>query len=77
MDDFEHIYPSNPILYVKEVHERLAREPLTASRAKFEWSELNIFDVAGPTGRHGVLLGTKRWHAARTQSPDACNSASS
>jgi hypothetical protein len=66
VDDFEHIYPSNPILYVTEVHERLAREPLTALRAKFEWSELNIFDVAGPTGRHGVLLGTKRWHAART-----------
>ena len=49
VDDFEHIYPNNPILYVTEVHERLAREPLTASRAKFEWSELNIFDVAGPT----------------------------
>ena len=77
VDDFEHIYPSNPILYVTEVHERLAREPLTPLRAKFEWSELNIFDVAGPTGRHGVLLGTKRWHAARTQSPGACNSASS
>ena len=23
VDDFEHIYPSNPILYVAEVHERL------------------------------------------------------
>ena len=67
VDDFERIYASNPILYVTEVHERLAPEPLKALRAKFEWSELNVFDVAGPTGRHGVLLGTKRWHAVKTQ----------
>jgi hypothetical protein len=33
----------------------------TALRKTFEWSELNIYDLAGPTGRHGVLLGTKRW----------------
>src|SRR5262249_39459155 len=59
--DFERVYPRNPILYVVEVHERLAPEPLAALRAKFEWSELNIYDIAGPTGRHGILLGTKRW----------------
>jgi hypothetical protein len=61
VDDFERIYPSNPILYVTEVHERLVPEPLAALRTRFEWSELNIYDIAGPTGRHGVLLGTKRW----------------
>jgi hypothetical protein len=67
VDDFERIYPSNPILYVTEVHERLVPESLAALRARFEWSELNVFDVAGPTGRHGVLLGTKRWNAPRNQ----------
>lgn len=61
IDDFEGVYPNNPILYVVEVHERLVPEPLAAIRSTFEWSELNIYDLAGPTGRHGVLLGTKRW----------------
>ena len=36
-------------------------EPLAALRETFERSELNIYDLDGPTGRHGVLLGTKRW----------------
>jgi hypothetical protein len=61
IDDFELVYPNNPILYVVEVHERLVPKPLAALRNMFEWSELNIYDLAGPTGRHGVLLGTKRW----------------
>jgi hypothetical protein len=63
VDDFERIYSSNPILYVTEVHERLVPEPLAALRSRFEWSELNVYDIPGPTGRHGVLLGTKRWAA--------------
>ena len=61
VDDFERIYPNNPILYVTEVHERLVPEPLAALRTRFEWSELNVYDIPGPTGRHGVLLGTMRW----------------
>ncbi|MGE4043589.1 MAG: hypothetical protein AB7F35_01955 [Acetobacteraceae bacterium] len=63
IDDFERVYPNQPILYVIEVHERLVQESLAALRAGFEWSELNIYDIAGPTGRHGVLLGTRRWMA--------------
>ena len=59
--DFERVYPNAPTLYVVEVHERLAPEPLADLRAGFEWSELSIYDLAGPTGRHGVLLGTRRW----------------
>jgi hypothetical protein len=61
IDDFERVYPNSPILYVVEVHERMVPEPLAAFRTRFEWSELNIYDLPGPTGRHGVLLGTKRW----------------
>jgi hypothetical protein len=64
VDEFERIYPNNPILYVTEVHERLVPEPLAALRTRFEWSELNVYDIPGPTGRHGVLLGTRRWNAS-------------
>jgi hypothetical protein len=59
--DFERAYPQNPILYVIETHERVAREPVERLRQGFDWSALEIFDVGGPTGRHGVLLGGKRW----------------
>jgi hypothetical protein len=71
VDDFERIYSSNPILYVTEVHERLVLEPLAALRSRFEWSQLNLYDIPGPTGRHGVLLGTKRWAAWMLQPPDS------
>jgi hypothetical protein len=64
VDDFERIYPVNRLLYVTEVHECLVPEPLAALRSRFEWSELNIYDIPGPTGQHGVLLGTKRWRRA-------------
>jgi hypothetical protein len=64
VDEFERVYPNNPILYVTEVHERLVPEPLASLRSRFEWSELNVYDIPGPTGRHGVLLGTKRWHGS-------------
>ena len=60
--DFERVYADRPVLYVVEVHERLVPEPLTALQASFDWSELTIYDLAGPTGRHGVLLGTRRWN---------------
>ena len=63
IDDFEHAYPDRPLLYVVEVHERLVPGPLEELRDRFEWSEISIYEIAGPTGRHGVLLGTKRWQA--------------
>jgi hypothetical protein len=59
--DIERAYPNESILYVVEVHERLVTEPLDELRASFDWSELSIYDLSGPTGRHGVLLGTRRW----------------
>lgn len=61
MADIERVYPDAPILFVVEVHERLVAEPLHALRARFDRSELRIYDLAGPTGRHGILLGTRRW----------------
>jgi hypothetical protein len=61
VDGFEHAYPDRPFLYVVEVHERLVPGPLAELRDRFEWSEISIYEIAGPTGQHGVLLGTNRW----------------
>jgi hypothetical protein len=47
VDYLERIYSSNPILYVTEVHERLVPGPLAALRSRFEWSELNVYDIPG------------------------------
>lgn len=60
---FEAVYGSQPVLYVVELHEHLVPEPLAALRAALDGTQLRIFDLAGPTGRHGVLLGTRRWAA--------------
>jgi hypothetical protein len=64
VDAFQRAYPETPILYVIETHEHMAHEPLARLRDKFDWSELEVFEVGGPTGRHGVLLGAQRWRGA-------------
>jgi hypothetical protein len=61
IDDFERVYPENPILYVVEIHERLVPHPVAALRNRFQLSELKVYEIAGPTGRHGILMGTTRW----------------
>ena len=61
IEDFERAYPESPILYAIETHERAVPASLDRLRHGFDWSELEIFDVGGPTGGHGVLIGGKRW----------------
>ncbi len=64
MDDIERAYPDRPILYAIEVHERLLPAPLDALRARLEDARLVATTIAGPTGRHGLLLGTRNWKDA-------------
>jgi hypothetical protein len=61
VDDFECVYPGNPILYAVEAHERLVPDPLTTLRRKFTESDLQIYDVAAPHGRRAMLFGSNRW----------------
>lgn len=61
VDDFEHVYPTNPVLYVVEAHERLVPGPLAALRRKFAESDLQIYDIAAPHGRRAMLFGSNRW----------------
>jgi hypothetical protein len=61
VDDFERVYPGNPVLYVVEAHERLVPEPLAALRRKFTESDLQIYDVTAPHGRRAMLFGSNRW----------------
>ena len=60
VDDFERVYPDNPVLYVIEAHERLVLESLDALRRKFAESDLQIYDIAAPHGRRAMLFGSNR-----------------
>jgi hypothetical protein len=62
IDDFERAYSKRPILYAVELHERLIQPPLDALCRRLDDPELVVFDIAGPTGRHGLLLGTRHWN---------------
>jgi len=52
---------ANPLLCVIQVHERLVPGSLAEVRARFDWSELRIFDLNVPGEKPGVLLGTRGW----------------
>ena len=57
----ESVHGDRPVLYAVEVHERLLPGPLARLRGILDEAELEMTDIAGPTGRHGLLLGTRRW----------------
>jgi hypothetical protein len=61
VDNFERVYPNNPVLYVVEAHEHLVLESLAALRRKFTESDLQIYDIAAPHGRRAMLFGSNRW----------------
>jgi hypothetical protein len=61
VDEFETVYPENPILYVIEAHERLVPASLAALQGKFSENDLQVYDVAAPHGRRAMLFGTNRW----------------
>jgi hypothetical protein len=61
VDDFERVYPNNPVLYVVEAHERLVLESLAALRRKFTESDLQIYDIEAPHGRRAMLFGSNLW----------------
>jgi hypothetical protein len=45
---------------VTQGHQRLEPTALAELRAKFEWSELRIYDINVEGMKHGVLLGARR-----------------
>jgi hypothetical protein len=61
VDDFEGVYADQPILYVTQVHEHIELRSLRALKAKFDWSDVLIYDVNVPGMQHGILVGTRRW----------------
>ena len=48
-------------LYVTQLHQHIELRSLRALKAKFDWSDVLIYDVNVPGMQHGVLVGTRRW----------------
>jgi hypothetical protein len=67
VDDFERVYPENPVLYVVEAHERLVPGPFATLRKKFAGSDFQVYDVAAPHGRRAMLFGTNRWPSIKRE----------
>jgi 16S rRNA G966 N2-methylase RsmD len=61
VEDFEHVYQDNRILYVIQVHQHLEPVSLANLKQRFEWSDLRNYDINVEGMKHGVLLGMKRW----------------
>src|SRR5262245_30877141 len=61
VEDFEHAYKDNRMLYVTQVHQYIESVSLAHFTQRFEWSDLRIYDINVEGMKHGVLLGTKRW----------------
>ena len=61
VEDFEHVYQDNRILYVIQVHQHLEPVSLANLTHRFEWSDLRIYDINVEGMKHGVLLGMNRW----------------
>jgi hypothetical protein len=61
VDDFERVYMGQPMLFVTHVHEHIEPDSLAVLNSKFEWSDVQIYDVNVPGMQQGILLGTRRW----------------
>jgi 16S rRNA G966 N2-methylase RsmD len=49
------------ILFATQVFESIDATSVEDVTARFDWSELKIYDINVPGANHGVLLGTKGW----------------
>jgi hypothetical protein len=55
------LYRANRLLFVTQVHEKIVPASLSDYEARFDWSEVRIYDINAEGKRHGVLLSTRGW----------------
>ena len=54
-------FPNHKMLFATQVYEKVCATSLTQIQARFDWSELRIYDINEKGRNHGILLGTKGW----------------
>jgi hypothetical protein len=53
------------ILFATQVYEKLFAPSLTDVQARFDWSELRVYNINEKGRNHGILVGTKGWAPSR------------
>ena len=54
-------FPEHRLLLAIQVYERCDPASLAELEARFDWSDLRIYDLNNAGGNHGIMLGTRRW----------------
>src|SRR5262249_52713352 len=55
-------YPSQRMLLVTQVYEKLNPTSLRDVQALLDWSDLRVYDLNDAGKNHGILLGTSGWN---------------
>jgi len=61
IEQLVHRFPKHKMLFATQVYEKVCTPSLTQVQARFDWSELRIYDINEKGRNHGILLGTKGW----------------
>jgi len=61
IEQLVHRFPKHKMLFATQVYERVCAPSLAQAQARFDWSELRIYDINEKGWNHGILLGTKGW----------------
>lgn len=54
-------FSNRKLLFATQVYEKVSGPSLTQIQARFDWSELRIYNINDKGRNHGILLGTKGW----------------
>ena len=54
-------FPEHRLLLAIQVYERCDPASLAELEARFDWSDLRIYDLNNAGGNHGIMLGTRGW----------------
>lgn len=54
-------FPTHKMLFATQVYEKVCATSLTQVQARFDWSELRIYDINEKGRNYSLLLGRKGW----------------
>ncbi len=69
VDSFARRFP-NPLLFSIQMYERIDPASLAELTARFDWSDLRIYDFNPKGQNHGLLLAARGWRPSPTSFPE-------
>jgi len=65
IDQLVRQFPKHKMFFATQVYEKLCAPSLTEVQARFDWSELRVYNINEKGRNHGILLGAKGWAPSR------------